>query len=75
MREWKTGFAQRNVAPTLSQKTNGGDGSMMPSSDRTLHTQFSSDAVLATALYSASVDDLATPLYFFDDQEIGCCPR
>ena len=26
MREWKIGLAQRNVAPTLSQKTTGGEG-------------------------------------------------
>lgn len=73
--EWKTGLTQRNIAPRLSQKITGAAGNETPSSDRTLQTQFISEAALATALYSASVDDLATPFCFLDDQEIGCLPR
>lgn len=73
--ERKTGFTQRKVAPRLSQKMNGAAGNETQSSDRTLHTQFIYEAALATALYSASVDDLATPFCFLDDHEIGCLPR
>lgn len=35
----------------------------------------SSAEVLATLLYSTSVEDLATPFCFFDAHEKGCCPR
>ena len=57
------------MAPTLSQKMTGLAGRETPSSERTLQIQLISEAALATALYSASVDDLATPFCFLDDQD------
>lgn len=53
----------------------GEDGTETPSSERMLHTQIISDAAFATARYSASVDDLATPFCFLEDQEMGCWPK
>lgn len=47
----------------------------MSSSVRREQIQHSSDAVFATALYSASVEERATPDCFFADQEIGVEPR
>jgi len=49
----------------------GDTSSMIPNSVSRLQIQRISDDVFATALYSASVDDLATPFCFFADQEIG----
>ena len=44
---------------------------LMPSSLNNEQIHLSSADVLATGLYSASVDDRATPLCFFNDHEIG----
>lgn len=74
MREWKTGFAERYVAPTLSQYITGGVGNVRCISVRSEHIHRTSDAVFATALYSASVEDLATLLCFLEDQDIGFRP-
>lgn len=75
IREWNTGLGQRKVALMLSQKTNGAVGTATPRSVRTLHIQASSEAVLATALYSASVDERTTPFCFLELHEMGCFPR
>jgi hypothetical protein len=45
------------------------------SSLRRLTSHMISEVVVATALYSASVDDLATVLCFLDSHEMGLGPR
>lgn len=59
----------------LSQYMTGAAGISIPSSVSREHNNRTSEAAFATALYSASVEDLATPLCFLDDQEIGFYPR
>ena len=43
----------------------------MPNSDIRLQIQLSSDAALATARYSASGEDRATPFCYLDVQDMG----
>lgn len=74
IREWKTGLAHRYVAPILSQYITGVVGNVTPSSVRREQTHRISEAVFATARYSASVDDRATPCCYLDDHAIGVVP-
>lgn len=69
MKHW---IAQRYVAPTVSQYMTGACDKCIPSSASKEHIHCNSHDVFATDLYSASVDDRATPFGFFDCQEIGC---
>ena len=66
MREWKTGLAHKMEAPMLSQYTVGGDVSVTPTSVRSEQIHRSSAVVFATARYSASVEERATPFGFFE---------
>lgn len=74
IREWKIGLAERYVVPTLSQNTTGGCVRVIPSSYKNELTHFISAEMLATARYSASVDDRATSDCFLEDQAIGMEP-
>lgn len=47
----------------------------MPSSVRMLHIHHISVEALATDLYSASIEERATPVFFLADQEIGVFPK
>lgn len=61
MREWNTGFAHKKFAPKFSQYIVEADGIVAPRSVSMLQIQLNSAAVFATDLYSASVDERATP--------------
>jgi hypothetical protein len=57
---WKTGFAERYVAPILSHHKHGTLEVLIPSSLRMVCTHMTSAVAFAKALYSASVLDLDT---------------
>jgi len=73
--EWRTGLEHRYVAPTLSHNNNGGFVSGICSSDKRFVIHIISVVVVATARYSASVEDLATVRCFLESQEMGLPPR
>ena len=72
---WKTGLEDKYVAPMLSHHIIGGDWSETPSSDKRVVNHLISAATLASALYSASVLDLATVACFLQLQETKLDPR
>lgn len=53
----------------------GGVGRGRFSSVRSEHIHRSFEAMFATALYSASVEERTTPCCFFEDHDIGLPPR
>jgi hypothetical protein len=57
---WKTGFAERYVAPMLSHHKHGTLEVLIPSSLRMVCIHITSAVAFAKALYSASVLDLDT---------------
>jgi hypothetical protein len=75
MREWFTGLKLRCVAPRLSHSSRGESWIGNASSLKRVDNQIVSEAVLATARYSASVEDRATTLYFLDVHEMGLGPK
>ena len=75
IRECWTGLKLRWVAPKLSQSSLGCPDKGRPSSLNNERSHDVSEAALARALYSASVDERATALCFFELQEIGLTPR
>ena len=69
--EWWTGLKLRWVAPRLSQRR----CSWKPSSYRSEDIHIVSKATLARAIYSTSMDYLATTRCFLELHEIGFEPR
>jgi hypothetical protein len=67
---WNTGLTDKYVAPMLSHQSFGGLGRGTLSSWRREQSQNNSVAVLATDLYSASVEGLDTVGCFLELQEI-----
>ena len=57
--EWKTGFEQSWVAPTLSHSKSGVSCKLIPSSSRRDWIQAMSEAAVASARYSASIEEWA----------------
>ncbi|MFS8012775.1 hypothetical protein Hanom_Chr14g01324871 [Helianthus anomalus] len=75
MREWYTGFAHKYVAPVLSQNSVGVLVLLIPSSQSRFLTHETSAAALATALYSASVEERDTVFCREDLQDMIFEPR
>ena len=69
--ECKTGFEHKYVAPILSQNKIGLIDWVTCNSLRRFWSHIIFDVAAATALYSASVKDLATVLCFLELHEIG----
>lgn len=75
MREWSTRFEHKYVAPTLSHSRRGGSTTGTLSSWRRFLSHINSVVAVATTLYSASVEDLATVHCFLDNHDIGLPPK
>ena len=75
IRECWMGLRLSWVAPKLSQSNIGGEFRDRLSSWNRDNNQMVSEAAFARALYSASVDDLATTRCYFELQDIGLEPR
>ena len=75
MRVWKTGLAQRYVAPMLFENKDGGFTVGMPSSIRSCCNQINSVEVVDMVWYSTFVDDLAVVDYFLEDHEMAFGPK
>ena len=69
------GLKAKANAETLSHKSIGGINKKTPKSLRIILIQHNSAAMVAKALYSASVEDRATVSYFLADQVIGELPK
>jgi len=75
MREWFTGLKLRCVAPRLSHNSRGESWIGNASSLKRVDNQIVSEAALASARYSASVEECATALCFLDVHQMGLGPK